>query len=1249
MSGRTNPYVGLAPFREADAEWFFGRSSEQRIIAANLRAARLTLLYGASGVGKSSVLRAGVVADLREVIARHRALAALPAAPPGVGLQERAPLAVTFFSSWGAAPLRPLAAAIHASVEEAMGASVDPWDDTEVETENGIETVESLVDAVGRWTAGVDQLLVILDQFEDYFLYHREPDHRASTHFDRVFAQLVNTPSLRIGFLISLREDAWAKLDRFKGRIPILFENYLRVDYLALAEAREAIVKPIEHYNETAGEGEPRASIQPELVDRVLHDVRAGRLALARRRAPGSGAPSAEADVEERVETPYLQLVMERLWAHAAKQSPGSDVEARELTLDTLEELNGTEAIVEGHLREALGQLAEADQEVAAAAFEFLVTPSKTKIAHSAEDLAYFTKRPTEDVQRVLTALAGSRRILREAPPPDGGDDITRYELFHDVLAEALLAWCGEQAEAREKRELEQRLRAEEEERRKARRDRIRRRLGLGAAVVAVVAAAVTVVVIVRNQSSNDEAATQTARATDLATRADDELESDPQLALLVARDAVGVKPVAAARKALIRALDASRVRATVGGGPARPCRIPCPTGRGLPTSGLEARVSHVGAFGGRLSFAPNGRVVVGLGRSVRLWDPMSRRDEEATGPTKVTSAATLGGGRVVTADNNEVIRVLRPGAAPRVIVRRFVNAVLSSDGRYVAANTYTDASVYRVSDGRLLAERRLLSSFTSLAFDPRDSGVLAVVGHSVTLWNWREHRSRQLPYARGRFAEPVYTARFTPDGRRLVALTYTGRFLGWDVASGKARFTTHATQTLSAPRMALSPDGSHALVITGKLATIRATVGGQTLATLSGETAGIDDAAFSRDGTRVVTAHLDGTARVWDAATGNPLIELRGHADAVTDAAFTPNGDYVVTIGADGTARLWDVRVGTTLASSSVNVLDTATEPRDAGVAVLRGNDVILWSPRSGKRRLLAHVRGAPTSIAAADTRRGAVVAVGLGSPRSRGRSLAIVDVRTGSIRTFAGGGSWIDDVNFDAAGRRLVTIGGAAPRIWDTTSWSPHRLGSVKLPDPDALDVSAAFTPQGNRVLMLDGDRVALFDAASGAPGPHLSAHFLLDAPAAAATAGFPSLSAAASPDGRTVAVVGPGGAALWDTVTGQITRLKGHAGAVTGVGFSAHGRYVVTAGDDGTVRVWSARLGTSVSVDRRHATGLQQVDFLPSEARILSVGDDGTVGIATCLACLPLGTLEGQAAAATIRPMTAAEHARLLGGAG
>ncbi|MGZ4306827.1 MAG: nSTAND1 domain-containing NTPase, partial [Solirubrobacteraceae bacterium] len=66
-----SPFQGLGFYTEDDARWFFGRATERKIILAHLRTARLTLLYAESGVGKSSLLRAGVGARLRELATQN--------------------------------------------------------------------------------------------------------------------------------------------------------------------------------------------------------------------------------------------------------------------------------------------------------------------------------------------------------------------------------------------------------------------------------------------------------------------------------------------------------------------------------------------------------------------------------------------------------------------------------------------------------------------------------------------------------------------------------------------------------------------------------------------------------------------------------------------------------------------------------------------------------------------------------------------------------------------------------------------------------------------------------------------------------------------------------------------------------------------------------------------------------------------------------------------------------------------------
>src|SRR5919197_3585124 len=72
------PYRGLTHFTERDAPFFFGREHETRIIAANLLANRLTLVYGPSGIGKSSLLGAGVMHHLHRLGEENRRVTGSP-------------------------------------------------------------------------------------------------------------------------------------------------------------------------------------------------------------------------------------------------------------------------------------------------------------------------------------------------------------------------------------------------------------------------------------------------------------------------------------------------------------------------------------------------------------------------------------------------------------------------------------------------------------------------------------------------------------------------------------------------------------------------------------------------------------------------------------------------------------------------------------------------------------------------------------------------------------------------------------------------------------------------------------------------------------------------------------------------------------------------------------------------------------------------------------------------------------------
>jgi hypothetical protein len=362
------PYKGLAPFEdsELDAALFFGRERERGVITANMLASRLTVLYGASGVGKSSLLRAGVAHEL--------------------GKSEE----VVVGSSWSEDPL-------------------------------------AVLDRAAALAAERGEVFLILDQLEEFFLYHGGNGGEAD--FAARLAELVQHPDRHVSVLLGIREESLARLDAFKGRLPNVLGNYLRLEHLERAEARAAIVEPLRRYEQLGG---ARLAIEAALVEAVLDEVSAAQI------ADGAAPPG-------RIETPYLQLVMDRIWE--VEQAAGSSV----LRLETLRELGGAARIVREHLDRALAALTPAQQATAALMFDHLVTPSGAKIAHAVPDLVSYAGVDAAVAHGVIARLEGER-ILR---PVEGG----KVEIFHDVLGGSVSAWRRDYEASRELRRARRRSR----------------------------------------------------------------------------------------------------------------------------------------------------------------------------------------------------------------------------------------------------------------------------------------------------------------------------------------------------------------------------------------------------------------------------------------------------------------------------------------------------------------------------------------------------------------------------------------------------------------------------------------------------------------------------------------------------------------------------------------------------------------------------------------------------------------------
>jgi WD40 repeat protein len=852
---RDSPFKGLVPYDETDADFFFGRDAWREVVVDFLLAYRISLFYGASGVGKSSILRAGVVHHLRE-LAR--------ASLEHNGATE---FVVVEFATWKGDAVAAFKEAVSVSV-----AALSP--------ELARDPPEgSLTEVLSEWSYRLSGegdvralVLVILDQFEEYFVYHGR-DLRPGS-FAAELVDAVGRRDVPANFLISIREDALDRLDGFEPEVGGVFEHLLRFDHLARDAAREAIVGPIEQWHAVVGED---VGVEPELVETVLSEVRCGRLHFGE---TGRGAAEVtEPGADGLVEAPYLQLVMTRIWQEERRRG------SRMLRLDTLRRLGGAERIVERHLTETLSALPRRERAIAARVFAYLVTPDERKIAVPAAALATWVKRDEGRVRVVLKKLtSGERRILREVPSPGGGP--TSYEIFHDRLARGVLDYAA---------------------RYRQRRNRMR----IGAIIALVLATAGAALIVLGAKTAN-----QAARLSQLSV-----IETPYFKALLrghtdsitsVSFSPDGERILTGSRDGtarLWRTTSGEAIATLAAGGPVTEAAFN-PNGRTIATAADSLRIwdgrgrprqtaSYRVASGptaiafsgsGNLS-ATNlvqGRLVTLVFRPPRIvrWRPSGPKANDVARVSIVGQYPLVL--VIAEADVDGAVRIyrdsIRPGLPRRVVVRSGAGPLtliaVSSDGQRIAAAAAGGRVFVWNRDGRRVFRQLLAASPTALRFSP--DGRLLVGGATGVLHVWSAQTGR--PVSRlSCGTDPVSTA-FSPDGFLLAAGCSDGIHV-WDTR-------TWASVT-----------------------------------TLEGGGGAVTAVAFSPNGSFLVGGGNDGTARVWLRPGNSDLVLARPDVDAHT----TSDGSFV-----EARVSVSNVGVATSADTTLIGRLDGTTRGAVTSVPAL-------------------------------------------------------------------------------------------------------------------------------------------------------------------------------------------------------------------------------------------------------------------------------------------------------------------------
>jgi WD40 repeat protein/DNA-binding SARP family transcriptional activator len=307
--------------------------------------------------------------------------------------------------------------------------------------------------------------------------------------------------------------------------------------------------------------------------------------------------------------------------------------------------------------------------------------------------------------------------------------------------------------------------------------------------------------------------------------------------------------------------------------------------------------------------FTADGRhlLTTGVGGTIGVWDARTwERVRELGGPAAPTMTFGIPG--VSFGTEKDVFRIA-PSPDGGMVAAIF--GLQQIDGWDAAQRL----RVWDVSSGEDTSEIDVGSAPSDADWSP-DGRILAVAGSDggrgwVTLAERSGETVTELDFGAGTL---VQFARFSHDGAWLIVEILSldrdediGMVEVWDWRRGE-RVTTLNTATW---RAVPSPAGH--LVAVGspdrasqQRVTVWSADTSEQVATLAGHTGGINDLAFSADGSRLAAASVDGTTRIWDATTGDLLLTLGGHLGHLTSVSFSPDGTQLVTAGVDGTIRVW-------------------------------------------------------------------------------------------------------------------------------------------------------------------------------------------------------------------------------------------------------------------------------------------------------------------------------------------------------